>query len=351
MSQFKEKKISTIPENWKLCPLSDVAEFIRGFSYRGSEKNKTHGDFSFITLNSVLEGGGFKKVFSFITSDRLKEKNFVVKGDIVIANTEQTKTGTLLGCPALVDFPPNYNKNKSVFSHHITKVNIISNTSTKFLYYCLLYIQPKAVQYHTGSVIWALDVKNWSKNELIILPPIEEQKLIEKILSDLDSKIELNQQMNKTLEELGQAIFKHWFIDFEFPNEQGKPYKSSGGEMVYNEELGKEIPSNSRVINLGELIELDKGLSYKGAFLTNNEDGLPMVNLGTFRPLGGFNDDQMKYYSGEFKERHLVKSGDLVIANTDITQNRVILGSPSLIPSYLNSEKIFIHSSRLCSTK
>ena len=70
------------------------------------------------------------------------------------------------------------------------------------------------------------------------LPKLSEQKAIAKILSDLDSKIELNQKMNKTLETIAQAIFKHWFIDFEFPNEEGKAYKSSGGEMVHSE-LGK----------------------------------------------------------------------------------------------------------------
>jgi type I restriction enzyme S subunit len=64
--------------------------------------------------------------------------------------------------------------------------------------------------------------------------------------------------MNKTLEEIGQAIFKHWFVDFEFPNEEGKPYKSSGGEMVYNEELGKEIPKGWKVETLGNLIIRNK---------------------------------------------------------------------------------------------
>ncbi len=82
------------------------------------------------------------------------------------------------------------------------------------------------------------------------IPPVPEQHAIAKILSDLDAKIELNQQMNKTLEEIGRAIFKEWFINFNFPNEEGKPYKSSGGEMVYNEELGKEIPKGWRVEGL-----------------------------------------------------------------------------------------------------
>jgi type I restriction enzyme S subunit len=77
------------------------------------------------------------------------------------------------------------------------------------------------------------------------------------ILSSLDSKIELNQQMNKTLEAIGRALFKHWFIDFEFPDEKGKPYRSSGGEMVYNEELGKQIPKGWEVGTLEDLSELN----------------------------------------------------------------------------------------------
>jgi len=68
--------------------------------------------------------------------------------------------------------------------------------------------------------------------------------------------------MNKTLEEIGRAIFKHWFVDFEFPNEEGKPYKSSGGEMVYNEELGKEIPKGWRVEKITKIIKRES-VSYK----------------------------------------------------------------------------------------
>ena len=69
------------------------------------------------------------------------------------------------------------------------------------------------------------------------LPSIEEQKAIANILSDLDNKIEVNNKINKNLEDMAQAIFKHWFVDFEFPNDEGKPYKSSRGEMV-DSELG-----------------------------------------------------------------------------------------------------------------
>lgn len=87
----------------------------------------------------------------------------------------------------------------------------------------------------------------------ISLPTIKEQKSIAKVISDLDEKIETNNKINKVLEEMAQAIFKQWFVDFEFPNEEGKPYKSSGGEMVESE-LGI-IPKGWKVKSLEEVCE------------------------------------------------------------------------------------------------
>jgi len=94
----------------------------------------------------------------------------------------------------------------------------------------------------------------------IPLPSLREQQAIAKILSDLDEKIELNDQMNKTLENIAQAIFKRWFIDFEFPNENGEPYKTSGGEMVESE-LGM-IPKGWEISTLGDYGELKNGINY-----------------------------------------------------------------------------------------
>ncbi|MCS4585906.1 hypothetical protein FZ990_10100 [Clostridium perfringens] len=90
-------------------------------------------------------------------------------------------------------------------------------------------------------------------NIKIPLPSLGEQKAIAKILSDLDEKIEINNKINKNLEEMAQAIFKQWFVDFEFPNEEGKPYKSSGGEMVESE-LGM-IPKGWKIKNITELVD------------------------------------------------------------------------------------------------
>jgi type I restriction enzyme S subunit len=88
----------------------------------------------------------------------------------------------------------------------------------------------------------------------IKLPPLPEQKRIAEILSSLDDKIELNNKMNKNLEEMAQAIFKLWFVDFEFPDQNGNPYKRSGGKMIESE-IG-EIPEGWSVGMLGEIINL-----------------------------------------------------------------------------------------------
>ena len=100
------------------------------------------------------------------------------------------------------------------------------------------------------SQITIADLKRYK----ITLPPLPEQKAIAHILSTLDEKIEVNNQINKTLENIAQTIFKQWFVDFEFPNGAGEPYKSSGGEMVESE-LGM-IPKGWEVKKLEDIIDL-----------------------------------------------------------------------------------------------
>lgn len=143
----------------------------------------------------------------------------------------------------------------------------------------------------------------------IELPQLEEQKAIAKVLSDLDEKIETNNKINKKLEEMSQAIFKQWFVDFEFPNEDGKPYKSSGGEM-YESEKGL-IPKDFEVSNLGEFFNVITGKENANFAKKNGEykyftcsqkdfmcdefafDGKALL-------LAGNGDFSLKWYNGKF---------------------------------------------------
>jgi type I restriction enzyme S subunit len=103
----------------------------------------------------------------------------------------------------------------------------------------------------TGGTRKAL-TKNMLENLKITIPSLGEQILISRVLTSLDSKIQKNNQINKNLEETAQAIFKRWFIDFEFPNENGEPYKSSGGEMGL-------IPKVWQVVKLADLGDIITG--------------------------------------------------------------------------------------------
>ena len=97
----------------------------------------------------------------------------------------------------------------------------------------------------------------------VLLPSIEEQHTIGKVLADIDSKIELNKQINDNLEAMAKQLYDYWFVQFDFPNEEGKPYKSSGGAMVWNEKLKREIPQGWDFCFLENLLTIRNGRDHK----------------------------------------------------------------------------------------
>lgn len=209
-----------------------------------------------------------------------------------------------------------------------------------FLKALIEYQLPFLLQSATGSTF-----PNVSKEQLnrlpITVPDLGVQETISEILSSLDDKIELNNKINQELEALAQAIFKHWFIDFEFPDENGQPYKSSGGEMIESE-LG-EIPKGWSISAFAHHIEAAKGLSYKGSGLTDASNGKPMINLNSVYEGGGYKYEGIKYYSGEFKERHAIKPWDIAVANTEQGHKYLLIGYPAVIPKAIGDVGIFTH--------
>ena len=199
-------------------------------------------------------------------------------------------------------------------------------TDTEFLYYLILNNVNYLKSQSNGSTFDELSAKVLSKLEFA-LPNLKEQKAIAKILSDLDSKIELNEKMNKTLEAIAQAIFKHWFIDFEFPDEEGKPYKSSGGEMV-DSGLGK-IPKRWTVEVTGNIINAVRGVSYRSNQLKASKNAL--VTLKSIKRGGGFTKAGFKPYSGDYKNDQVLNSKDIIIAFTDLTQLAEVIGRPAMV--------------------
>ncbi len=123
---------------------------------------------------------------------------------------------------------------------------------------------------------------NLTKNQLLdykcVIPNLSIQKQIAKVLSDLDAKIEVNNKINQELEAMAKTLYDYWFVQFDFPDAHGKPYKSSGGKMVYNEALKREIPKGWEVKELQNISKCIMGQSPKGSTYNKERVGTPLLN-------------------------------------------------------------------------
>ena len=181
----------------------------------------------------------------------------------------------------------------------------------KYLFYKLVSMNLKNNK--TGTAVPGL-IRNDVYKLAISIPPIDEQKRIASILSSLDDKIELNNKTNRILEELAQTIFEEWFINFNFPNEDGKPYKKSGGEMI-GSKLGK-IPKGWKVGTIGDYAKLKSGFAFKNSWWQN--DGIPVIKIQNISS-GNLNLEQCSFVSEDkynIAENFRVNGGDLLISLT-----------------------------------
>ncbi len=206
---YNEELDMEIPKSWEVKPIGEVADFTNGLSYKGSEKLDKYEDgaYVFITLNNIEERGGFKTEFAWIKSDRLKERHFVKEGDLIFANTEQTKTGRLLASPAFVVFPPDYEMDIGVYSHHITKVSPKKEYYKSYLYLIFRSYQEYIAQtYYTGTGVWGFDLKNFEQNYYLPIPPEPILQRFHSLVEPLFQKIILNQKQILTLKKIRDTL-------------------------------------------------------------------------------------------------------------------------------------------------
>jgi type I restriction enzyme S subunit len=264
-TKFKKTELGKIPEDWDVKTIDDIKgkkPYSIAMGPFGSNITKDN----FLPSGvPVIRGGNLNSEkfneleFVFISeakADSLKSSNAFPK-DIVI-----THRGTL-GQVGII--PVNSKYKRYVVSQSQMKMRCDESIADPdFVFY---YLRSPQGQYlllqntSTTGVPAIAQPLTSLKKILIPLPNLQEQRYIASLLGTLDDKIALNRSMNSTLESIGQALFRRWFVDFEFPNEEGKPYKSSGGEMVETE-LG-EVPRGWRIMIVGEVLELAYGKPLK----------------------------------------------------------------------------------------
>lgn len=243
-------------------------EVTRGMSLSG-EYYSTKGELMRLTLgNFDYHKNCFKEDKSkenlYFTGE-VKEGFILNKDDIVTPLTEQAIG--LLGSTAKIPCSGKYIQSQDV---GLIKCNDKLNPN-----YAFYLIPSKLVRKQLSVAAQQTKIRHTSPDKIkgctVWIPEYDKQEKIGKLLSSLDDKIALNNRINAKLEQMAKRLYDYWFVQFDFPNPDGKPYKSTGGKMEYNEVLKREIPVGWEVGILSDIANITMGQSPEGS--SYNEDG------------------------------------------------------------------------------
>ena len=186
-----------------------------------------------------------------------------------------------------------------------------------------------------GGVRGSLEWEDFCEMQLPVPHP-DKQKEIVKEYNIIQDRIKLNEQLIQKLEETAQAIYKEWFVELEFPDQNGKPYKSNGGAMVWCRELEKEIPKGWEVASIGKYSKVKSGFAFKSEWW--EPSGVPVIKIGSINN-NTIDKNNLDYVSGDIVNKaknYRVFEGDIVIAMTGAT-----IGKVGLVPHF--SETILVN--------
>ena len=247
LTTYKKKRI--IPKDWKEIKL-------------GEEFKTSSGATPLSTKREYYEGG----TISWINSGELdspfiyKAANFITqKGFDNSSTTIYPQDTILVAMYGATAGKASLLKMEACTNQAICAILPNKDYSPEFIKYNLDTLYDHLVGLSSGSARDNLSQAGIKELKLIVPQTKREQESLVTILSLIDKKIELNRQINDNLEAMAKQLYDYWFVQFDFPNEEGKPYKSSDGAMVWNEKLKREIPTFFDVKLLSEIIEVKDG--------------------------------------------------------------------------------------------
>ena len=263
----------------KKYKIGDLAHVTRGASL-GGEFYATQGNYVRLTCgNFDYRNNCFKENQSkdnIYYTGGFKEDFLLEKGDVITPLTEQAIG--LLGSTAKIP-----ESGKYIQSQDIAKIDCNESLLDKdFAFYL---ISSACVKQQLSAAAQQTKIRHTSPDKIkectVWIPSLDVQKRIGRILTDIDNKIAINRQINDNLEAMAKQLYDYWFVQFDFPNEEGKPYKSSGGAMVWNEKLKREIPQGWTAVKIKDVAQTYSGGTPTS---TNSEyyDGgdIPWINSG-----------------------------------------------------------------------
>jgi len=262
------------------------------------------------------------------------EKFILRKGQVAITKDSETPNDIGISTYILDDFKD------VVLGYHLALITPdINKLNGQFLHYWLNTKQAKRYFENNagGSGQRCTLVLDCIKSTPLYLPSLSTQEKIAKVLSDLDAKIELNNRINRELETMAKTLYDYWFVQFDFPNDQGKPYKSSGGKMVYNAELKRDIPVGWQNGCIGDYCSSTGGFAFKSSWWS--DIGVSVVKIKDIQE--DYTIDISELAKVELADKKVddkfkAKPGDILIAMTGATVGKYGIVPITDYPIYVN---------------
>lgn len=242
--------------NWPITTLKNKIHIKHGFPFKSEFFSDEETGFIVLTPGNFYEAGGFKRQEGkekFYTGE-IPDTYLHEAGDLIVAMTEQA-AGLLGSCARVPE--------SGIYLHN-QRLGLITTDSKEILKdYVYHLFKTKTVRDQIRLTSSGSKVKHTSPERIydvkVPLPSISEQQRIVDLLDVLETKIELNNRINTELEAMAKTLYDYWFVQFDFPDANGKPYKTSGGNMVYNPTLKREIPAGWEAATLEDLGQIVGG--------------------------------------------------------------------------------------------
>ena len=315
--------------NWEEKILYDLAIWKNGLAFKNI--NFTDSGKPVIKIAELKNGITAQTKF---TQDVFDDSVYLKKGDMLFSWSGNPETSIDVFY---------YNLPDGWLNQHIFKIQTKDSVFYRYFFYILKYLKPNFIAIATNKQTTGLGhvTINDLKKLKIKLPPLEEQKKIASVLSSLDDKIELNNRMNKILEEMAQTIFKEWFVNFNFPSEEGKPYKDSGGKMIKSE-LGA-IPDGWKVDSLSNVFDISIGKTPPRkeveCFSYDNKD-IKWVSISDMGKSGLYILDTSEYLTPEAVSKYNVV---IVPKDTIILSFKLTIGRVSIVIEDMTTNEAIAH--------
>ena len=296
----------------KKYKLGDLAQVTRGASLSG-EYYATQGNYIRLTCgNFDYRNNCFKENQSknnIYYTGGFKEEFLLERGDIITPLTEQAIG--LLGSTARIP-----ESGKYIQSQDIAKIDCNESLLDKdFAFYL---ISSACVKKQLSAAAQQTKIRHTSPDKIkectVWIPSLDVQKRIGRILTDIDNKIAINRQINDNLEAMAKQLYDYWFVQFDFPNEECKPYKSSGGAMVWNEKLKREIPQGWSVLSVNDIAVSVRGVSYAKEDMVDSNNGVLVLRGNNIQDNHLIYDSNVAYIPSSFvSEDQRIRPLDIIM--------------------------------------